>query len=431
MRTTRSLSGLSLERRADAARQGSRRAARVLRRQLEPEFRQLALALCADPAAAPAVVRAALADALHDSERPYSWACVAAVQRHAAVVRSGAGPAPVRGRLDRLRSAVGVLCDVQGHSHASAAALLGQPVEAVADLHAQSRTALGVDARRSDCRGWHLVSRRDDLTPPEQAAAQAHLETCRRCRDALAAQVAARARLKTVVPVGGTAVAGAITAVLATLGGGSVTAGAVAVGAAAVLGTAGATVVPTLPAPVPTQAPVAQQEVRSPSGSSATRRAERPPEPVVVVPVEGPPPAETVPAPPDAEPPAPTVRDDEPERDPTSLPPLPTSLPTDVPLPTATPPAPDTGPATETASEPTESPTESPADDPDAPPLAEATPEPVPTVAPDAGPVRARMPNPKRPTDDPTASPSPEPTASPSATSEPTATASAAPEPTP
>lgn len=59
MRTTRSLSGLSLERRADAARQGSRRAVRALRRQLEPEFRQLALALCADRAAAPAVVRAA------------------------------------------------------------------------------------------------------------------------------------------------------------------------------------------------------------------------------------------------------------------------------------------------------------------------------------------------------------------------------------
>jgi hypothetical protein len=315
---------------AARARRGDRRAAAELRRRMTPQAHQLALALSADPRSVPALVRQALADAVADEHRPYGTALVAAVQRRAGAVRSRPG-ATVRSPADRLQQAVGVLCDVQGQTHAAAAALLGRPVAEVAALHEAVRADQGVEGQRAHCRGWHLVSRTTALTPPEQAAAEGHLAICRSCRDGLAARALARRRLKTALPVGGTAVGGGVAALLSTVGGGSVATGTVAAGTAAVLGIGGLVAVappegmkPDLPAPasVTVPAPPASPDVVevSPSSPGPT------PSPADVGPEPAAPaaPAATVPAAPAVE-----QQTDEPPPQGALLP-----LPETVPLPT-------------------------------------------------------------------------------------------------
>lgn len=189
---------------ATRARSGDRRAAAQLRSQVARDARGLARTLLGSRRQARTVVRSAMSEALSDTERPYASAVVLAISRHAA-----AGATQETGPEQRLRQAVGVLCDVQGRSHDEAAALLGLPVGRVVALHGQVREELGL-ARASDCHGWHLVSRLEELTAPEQAAGRRHLQACRRCADALQARAAARVRLKAALPVGGTAAAGAL-----------------------------------------------------------------------------------------------------------------------------------------------------------------------------------------------------------------------------
>lgn len=282
----------SLEVLAARARAGDRRAAAQLRRRMTPQVRELARALSPDARAVPAIVRAALQDAVADDRRPYTWALVASVQRRCANGRRAAGSD--RTPETRLLAAVGVLCDMQGHTHSSAAALLGEPVTRVAALHAQGREDLGVERARTHCRGWHLVSRMDDLTPPEQEAGRRHLSTCSACEEALRARSAARLRLKAALPVGGTVLGGGIAAVLAAVGGGSATAGAAAVGAAAVLGTAGTMAVTIPPAPAPAPAAPAQVTPAEPA----------PAEPEQAPEVAGPADVEVAPQPADAPAPA-------------------------------------------------------------------------------------------------------------------------------
>jgi hypothetical protein len=251
----------SLDLLAGRARAGDRRAAAQLRRRMTPQVRDLARALSADPRVVPVIVRQALSDALADDRRPYTSALVAAVQRRSAAGRTTPGRRAERTAESRLLAAVGVLCDMQGHTHQSAASLLGEPVERVAALHAQGRSDLGVDGARTSCRGWHLVSRLDELTPPEQEAGRRHLAVCRRCEEALAARAAARLRVKAALPVGGTVIGGGIVALFAAVGGGSAGVGAAAVGAAAVLGTAGTVAVAVPPAPpLPPPTPAAPAE---------------------------------------------------------------------------------------------------------------------------------------------------------------------------
>jgi hypothetical protein len=273
----------SLDLLAARARRGDRRAAAALRKRMTPQARQLALALGVEPRSASAVVRRALYEALDDRDRVYSSAVVAAVQRHGGRAR-GSAPAAAAD----LQRAVGVLCDVQGHSHDAAAALLGQPVATVVSLHRASRETAGVAAPREHCRGWFLVSRSRDLTPPEQAAADRHLEICRSCRDALAARAVAHRRIKAAVPVGGTALGGVVAA-LSALGGGSVAAGTVAAGTAAVLG-AGALVAVAPPAamtqPEPVR-PAAVVETVTPPAPPPLPVEPAAPAPAADVPVQG------------------------------------------------------------------------------------------------------------------------------------------------
>jgi hypothetical protein len=211
----------SLELLALRARAGDRRAAAHLRERMTPQVRELARALSADPRIAPVIARQALNDAVADDTRPYTWALVAAVQRRCAAGRTSTGRREERSAEERLIAAVGVLCDVQGHSHDAAAALLGEPVNRVAALHARGRSGLGVEGVRTHCRGWHLVSRLEELTPPEQEAGRQHLDACRPCADALADRAAARLRLKAALPVGGTLLGGGAVALLSAVGGGS------------------------------------------------------------------------------------------------------------------------------------------------------------------------------------------------------------------
>ena len=224
--------GLGIEDLATLARSGDRRAAGALRDRCRVEARQLASALSTDPRAVRRVVRGAERVALADAHRPYGVALVAAVQRAAdeAAGRAGRTGPGLRTERERRSRAVGVLCDVQGHSHSAAARLLGLPLDEVAALHAEAREAVGVGSARSACRGWPLVAR-DDLTEPEQQAAGRHLALCRTCRDALTARAAARARLKAALPVGGGLLGGGLVAAVSALSGG---AGAGSTGAAAV-----------------------------------------------------------------------------------------------------------------------------------------------------------------------------------------------------
>lgn len=268
----------SLDLLAARARRGDLQAAAALRHRMSSQARQLALALGVAPREVPAVVRRALSDAVRDADRPYGSAVVAAVQRHGGRARTSARSTAPAAPGD-LQRAVVVLCDVQGHSHDSAAALLGQPVADVVALHRAARADSGVDAPRESCRGWFLVSRTGDLTPPEQAAAAGHLEICRSCREALDARAAARRLLRTAVPVGGTA-AGGVVATLSALGGGSVAAGTVAATTAAVLG-AGALVAVAPPAAMTAPGPARPAAVSEPVATPPPAAPDAAPVPAV------------------------------------------------------------------------------------------------------------------------------------------------------
>lgn len=321
------------------ARRGDRRAAAALRRRTGPQVHQLAAALAVDPRSVPALVRHALTDALADDDRDYGPAVVAAVQRRAGAVR--VRPAASRPSAAPLQQAVAVLCDAQGHSHASAAALLGQPVDRVATLHRAARTALGVDGPQVRCHGWHLVSRRADLTPPEQEAAAGHLELCRVCRDEVAARALARRRVQAGLPLGGTA-AGGLAVLLANLGGGSLVAGTTAIGAAAVLGV-GALVAVVPPAGMTAQDPTsfAPATASVPAGPVPTVEPAPPPDAAPVPAVDPAPPAGPTPTRSGAAPTPAGAPSPAPGASPPPAIPLPTSppipLPTELPGPTSPP----------------------------------------------------------------------------------------------
>lgn len=88
-----------------------------------------------------------------------------------------------------LARAVVVLLDGGARSPALVAEVLGRGVD---DVLAHGASAL---PEGPGCRGWVLVARPERLTPAERAAAQAHLDGCRRCRTALGGPAPRPARL--------------------------------------------------------------------------------------------------------------------------------------------------------------------------------------------------------------------------------------------
>ena len=246
------LAQLPLEQLVVRARAGDRRAANALTGRMRPQARRLAVAVAGDPRVAPRIARRALSDAVADVSRPYPSALVAATQRLSLELRAD-HTGPVASDGERLERAVLLLCDAEGHSHRSAAELLGLPAAEVARVHARGRAALGLAPARESCRGWYLVSRAESLTAPEREAADNHVRLCRACTEELAARAAARARLKVLVPAGGVTVGSAVAvagvllrAPVAALSAAGGPAAAVVAGAAAATAIAGAAAVPAM-----------------------------------------------------------------------------------------------------------------------------------------------------------------------------------------
>jgi hypothetical protein len=204
-------------------------AARALHRRLHAPILRLAIVLVDQPRVAVRLTRDAIRSVTREDARTAGMsprtAAVAALQRLATSHQRDQGPSTAWSGEERLAFTVAVLCDLEGHSHRSAAELLGTTPQEIARLHKASGAAGEVPAR---CAGWALVRQYDELSPSERVATDGHLDICRSCREAREERLAARKRLRALAPAG--VGAATIASAWTLLTGGAATVGAPAIG---------------------------------------------------------------------------------------------------------------------------------------------------------------------------------------------------------
>ena len=198
------------------SRYGDRGAARRLAARHLERVSLLASVVAATPEQAAPLARQGFTLALR-GQRPFESALIVAFGRLAA---RDPDPDAARGRLLVL------LVEVEQVPLREASRLLGLDVMRAGALLPAALAAAGPAHPTRPCRGWGLVARREGLTSAERQAGGDHAALCRRCRDRLSALERTRAQLlggsagvvgaiavTQLVPLGGSAAAGAGTLV--------------------------------------------------------------------------------------------------------------------------------------------------------------------------------------------------------------------------